>query len=101
MLAARTASGLDGLVQENFLNTHGWDFDLNNIVAPAHIIQGEQDNVSDPQGSRILCEALPKGHYHSFPRLGQYLLFTEWPWIFEFCADPSIPPNERGNIVLG
>ena len=92
MLALRTALGTDGLVQENFLNTHGWDFDINAITMPVHILQGELDNVSDPEGSRKLQAALPNGHYHSFASLGQYLLFTEWPWVLEACAldDPSV-----------
>jgi len=91
MLALRTVKGLDGLVQENFLNTHGWDFNLESIVAPVHILQGELDNVSDPDGSRKLVAALPNGHYHSMNELGQYLLFMEWPWILEACvaSDPS------------
>lgn len=86
MLAARTALGTDGLVQENFLNTHGWDFDLNDIRSPVLILQGELDNVSHPAGSRKLAGALPNAVYHSFPDFGQYLLFTEWPWILEACA---------------
>ncbi|MEP5729550.1 MAG: alpha/beta hydrolase [Sulfitobacter sp.] len=92
MLALRTTLGTDGLVQENFLNTHGWDFDLAAVTAPVRILQGELDNVSDPQGSRKLCAALPDAHYHSFPELGQYLLFTEWPWILEACI--SLNPAE-------
>lgn len=86
MLARRTTLGTDGLVQENYLNTHGWDFDLSLVTAPVHIVQGELDNVSDPAGSRKLFNALPNAHYHSLPDLGQYLLFTEWPWILEACA---------------
>lgn len=86
MLALRTARGTDGLVQENFLNTHGWDFDLSAVTMPTHIIQGELDNVSDPVGSRKLQAALPAGRYHSFADLGQYLLFTDWPWIMEACV---------------
>ncbi|MEM1376068.1 MAG: alpha/beta hydrolase [Pseudomonadota bacterium] len=86
MLALRTAQGTDGLVQENFLNTHGWDFDLSAVTMPTHIIQGELDNVSDPAGSRKLQTALPNGQYHSFAELGQYLLFTDWTWILEACA---------------
>ena len=89
MLAARTALGTQGLVQENFLNTHGWDFDLDCIDSPVHILQGELDNVSHPDGSRLLHAALPNSHYHSFPELGQYLLFSEWPWILEACAGDS------------
>ena len=91
MLALRTALGTDGLVQENFLNTHGWDFDMEAAAMPVHILQGELDNVSDPEGSRKLRAALADGHYHSFPLLGQYLIFTEWPWILEACAsrDPA------------
>ena len=34
MLALRTSLGTDGLVQENFLNTHGWDFDISAITMP-------------------------------------------------------------------
>lgn len=90
MLAARTALGTEGLVQENFLNTHGWDFELSKIESPVHIFQGELDNVSHPQGSRILANALPNGTYHSFPELGQYMLFSEWPWIFEACAKDDV-----------
>ncbi len=86
MLAARTVLGTDGLVQENFLNTHGWDFDPAEIEAPVHILQGELDNVSHPEGGRKLASALKKAHYHSFPDLGQYLIFSQWPWIFEVCA---------------
>lgn len=89
MLALRSALGTDGLVQENFLNTHGWDFDLSAITVPVHVIQGELDNVSDPLGSRKLCAALPDAHYHGFEELGQYLLFSEWPWIFEACQPGS------------
>lgn len=91
MLALRTALGTEGLIQENFLNTHGWDFELNNIVAPVHIVQGELDNVSDPRGSKKLAAALPNGYYHSMQQHGQYLLFSEWPWLLEACAaaDPA------------
>ncbi|WP_189403007.1 alpha/beta fold hydrolase [Arenicella chitinivorans] len=89
MLALRTMLGTDGIVQENFLNTHGWDFDLRNISAPVHVLQGEQDNVSDPQGSRKLAAALPNAFYHSLADLGQYLLFTEWPWILEACTSTT------------
>ncbi|MFS4582474.1 alpha/beta fold hydrolase [Phaeobacter sp. C3_T13_0] len=85
MLALRTLQGSDGLVQENYLNTHGWDFELGSLTMPVHILQGELDNVSDPEGSRKLQAALPNAMYHSFPSLGQYLLFTEWPWILEAC----------------
>jgi len=87
MLAARTALGTDGLVQENYLNTHGWDFDIRKIQSPVHILQGELDNVSDPVGSRKLHKALPNASYHSFPKLGQYLLFSEWPCIFDACSE--------------
>lgn len=86
MLALRSQLGTDGLVQENFLNTHGWDFDLGQISAPVHIIQGELDNVSDPEGSVKLQAALPNGTYYGFETLGQYLMFSEWPWILEACA---------------
>ncbi len=86
MLALRSMNGTDGLVQENFLNTHGWDFDLGAIAAPVHILQGALDNVSDPVGSVKLAGALPNARLHLFSELGQYLLFSEWPWIFELCA---------------
>ena len=80
------ALGTDGVAQEHLLNAHGWDFDLRAVTMPVHIIQGELDNVSDPEGSRKLQAALADGHYHAFAELGQYLLFTEWPWILEACA---------------
>lgn len=85
------ALGTDGVAQEHLLNAHGWDFDLQAVTMPVHIIQGELDNVSDPEGSRKLQAALADGHYHDFAELGQYLLFTEWPWILEACAsrDPA------------
>lgn len=91
VLALRMALGTDGVAQEHLLNAHGWDFDLRAVTMPVHIIQGELDNVSDPEGSRKLQAALADGHYHAFPALGQYLLFTEWPWILEACAssDPA------------
>lgn len=91
MLAERTALGTDGLVQENFLNTHGWDFDLNKVTCPVHILQGELDNVSHPEGSRALAELLPDASYHSFADKGQYLIFSEWPWILEVCAADTEP----------
>lgn len=90
MLAARTALGTSGLVQENFLNTHGWNFDLTAVTMPVHILQGELDNVSHPEGGRKLAAALPDARYHSFPDLGQYLIFSQWPWILEMCAGTEI-----------
>ena len=90
MLALRTQQGTAGLVQENFLNTHGWDFDLSNITMPVHILQGGLDNVSDPEGSEKLHGALPNAHLHFFPDLGQYLIFTEWPWILDACAEDAM-----------
>ena len=91
VLALRMALGTDGVVQEHHLNAHGWDFELQAVTMPVHIIQGELDNVSDPEGSRKLQAALADGHYYAFPEFGQYLLFTEWPWILEACAcdDPA------------
>ncbi len=91
VLALRSALGTDGIVQENFLSTHGWDFDINKISAPVHILQGELDTVSAPEGGRKLSAAIAGSYYHSFAELGHYLLFTEWPWIFEACAaaDPA------------
>ncbi len=91
VLALRSALGTDGIVQENFLSTHGWDFDIKKITASVHILQGELDTVSAPEGGRKLSAAIADGHYHSFTELGHYLLFTEWPWIFEACAasEPS------------
>jgi pimeloyl-ACP methyl ester carboxylesterase len=98
MLALRSVTGLDGLVQENFLNTHGWDFNLDMITAPVYVLQGECDNVSDPDGSRKLVEALPNGYYYSMTKLGQYLLFTEWPWILEACASSKPSQIIKANI---
>ena len=95
MLALRTQLGTDGLVQENFLNTHGWDFDLSEISAPVHIIQGSLDNVSDPEGSAKLQTAVPECTLHEFSRLGQYLMFSEWPWIIDACA----PEANSGQII--
>lgn len=84
-LRERVASGNDGLVQENFLNTHGWDFDLSAISCPVAVIQGGLDNVSDPVGSQRLASLIPGARYHVMPEYGQYLMFTEWPWLLELC----------------
>lgn len=86
VLSERTANGVAGLVQENFLNTHGWDFDLGAVTSPVTIIQGALDNTSDPEGARRLASMMPNVDFRLHDDLGQYLIFTEWPWLFELCA---------------
>jgi pimeloyl-ACP methyl ester carboxylesterase/DNA-binding CsgD family transcriptional regulator len=86
MLGERTALGTKGLVQENYLNTHGWDFDPACIQCPVHILQGAKDNLSSPEATTKLASLVPDVHLTLFNELGQYLLFSEWPWILELCA---------------
>ncbi len=85
-LGERAVNGVAGLVQENYMNTHGWDFDLADVVCPVTIVQGALDNVSDPEGAQRLARLLPDADLRLFDDLGQYLIFTEWPWILELCA---------------
>ena len=95
VLAQRTASGVAGLVQENFLNTHGWDFDLSAVTSPVTIIQGALDNTSDPEGARRLGSMMPNVDFRLHDDLGQYLIFTEWPWLLEICANGFAEQDNR------
>lgn len=100
MLGERTALGYEGLVQENYLNTHGWDFSLQSIRCPVRILQGGQDNVSDPQGSAELARRIPNAQLHLFAELGQYMLFSQWPWILELCQEKEPAELQQSDPAL-
>ncbi|TDF42324.1 alpha/beta hydrolase [Alteromonadaceae bacterium M269] len=97
MLGERTALGTQGLVQENYLNTHGWDFDLSAIRCPVKLLQGAKDNLSSPDATKELAELIPTAQLTLFDTLGQYLLFSEWPWILELCAGITPKDIEQKN----
>jgi pimeloyl-ACP methyl ester carboxylesterase len=100
MLGERSALGTQGLVQENYLNTHGWDFDLSSIQCSVSILQGAKDNLSSPDATKKLAALIPDAQLTLFDELGQYLLFSEWPWILEFCAG-QMPDEIKQDRVLG
>lgn len=94
MLGERTAMGTAGLVQENYLNTHGWDFNLQDVQCPVHLLQGALDNLSDPEATKQLAQKLPNPILTMYDHLGQYLLFSQWPMILDLCAQ-----SETQNMV--
>jgi pimeloyl-ACP methyl ester carboxylesterase/DNA-binding CsgD family transcriptional regulator len=100
MLGERSALGTQGLVQENYLNTHGWDFELSSIQCPVSILQGAKDNLSLPDATAKLATLIPDAQLTMFDELGQYLLFSEWPWILELCAG-KVPDEISQESIVG
>ncbi len=101
VLAERTSSGYDGIVQENYLGIHGWDFELSSITCPVQLLHGALDATNDPKGARLLASRLPNANLSLFSDLGQHLLVTEWPWILELCAGrmPTDIPSITTTII--
>ncbi len=101
ILQDRTANGYDGFIQENHLSVHGWDFDLNAITSPVTLLHGALDNVHPAGGAQKLASQLPNATLTLYAEFGQYMLFTEWPWIFELCAGrkPQQIPRETDVIL--
>ncbi len=101
ILQDRTANGYDGVVQENYLSVHGWDFDLSAITSPVTMFHGVLDNVNPAGGAQKLAAQLPNATLNLYADFGQYMLFTEWPWILEMCAGatPINLPRQTDTIV--
>lgn len=90
MLALRTASGIDGMVEENLLNAQGWDFDPSDIQTPVEIYQGPDDNVAPVQGAELLAQHLGDAELHILNGKGHYHHIENWPWLAARAAGKNV-----------
>ena len=90
LLAQRTMNSMDGFVQENYLNSQGWDFALSDIDVPVMIFHGELDNVSPVGAARTLTDELPNASLFLLENLGHFFLYREWRWLISLCCGVDI-----------
>ncbi|WP_294228546.1 alpha/beta fold hydrolase [uncultured Shimia sp.] len=90
MLALRTASGMEGMVEENLLNAQGWDFDPSDIRTPVEIFQGPDDNVAPVQGAELLQQHLHNATLTILEGKGHYHHIENWPWLAARAAGKDI-----------
>ena len=95
MLEERTASGIKGMVEENLLNSRGWDFSAQSIQCPVEVYHGYHDNVAPHEGGRLLAEHLPMGYFQLLEDKGHYHHIENWPWIVARAAGLDAMPRER------
>ncbi|MCY4334205.1 MAG: alpha/beta hydrolase [Litoreibacter sp.] len=95
MLQERTARGLKGMVEENLLNTRGWDFDPATISCPVEIYHGRVDNVAPFEGGQLLSQHLPKATFTLFEDKGHYHHIENWPWMVARAAGCDVAPGDR------
>ena len=95
MLEERTASGITGMVEENLLNSRGWDFEAQNIHCPVEIYHGKFDNVAPFEGGQLLAEHLPKGEVTLFDDKGHYHHIENWPWMVARATGQDVSPGDR------
>lgn len=95
MLEERTASGIQGMVEENLLNARGWDLDPQNIHCPVEIYHGTYDNVAPHEGGKLLADHLPKGSYTLFSDKGHYHHIENWPWMVARASGQDVAPGDR------
>ncbi len=110
-LAARSAQGMDGMVEENLLNIRGWDFRVADITRKVEVYHGTLDRVSPLQAGELLASDLGNARLVPMHGMGHYMHATEWPWMVARAAGydvgvgvikdrpfytetPMIPPNE-------
>lgn len=95
MLEERTAGGVNGMVEENLLNSRGWDFDVSHILAKVEIYHGADDNVAPAQGGELLSKHLPNASYTLFNDRGHYQHISSWPWMVARAAGMDVKPYDR------
>lgn len=95
MLEERTAGGVNGMVEENLLNSRGWDFDVSHILAQVEIYHGADDNVAPAQGGELLSKHLPNASYTLFNDRGHYQHISSWPWMVARAAGMDVKPYDR------
>lgn len=93
MLALRTASGTDGIVEENLLNAQGWDYDPSDIRTPVEIFQGPDDNVAPVQGAELLVRHLGNAKLNVLQGKGHYHHIENWPWLAARAAGKDMAPG--------
>ncbi|MBO9477660.1 alpha/beta hydrolase [Shimia sp. R11_0] len=93
MLALRTAAGMQGMVDENLLNTQGWDFDVSEIDVPTEIYQGPDDNVAPLQGAEMLARHMPQARLSVLFEKGHYHHIENWPWLVARAAGLEMGPD--------
>jgi pimeloyl-ACP methyl ester carboxylesterase len=94
MLAERTASGMDGMVEENLLNAQGWDFNVRDIRLPVEIAHGTLDNVSPIQGAELLAAHLPDARLFRLEGKGHYHHIATWPSLLARASGNSVEIGE-------
>ncbi len=99
LLALRTASGMDGMVEENLLNAQGWDFDPTDIHTPVEIFQGPDDNVAPVQGAELLEHHLQNAKLTILPGKGHYHHIENWPWLAARAAGRDVAPESVRYII--
>lgn len=95
MLEERTAGGIKGMVEENFLNARGWDFDPINVRCPVEVFHGFFDNVAPHEGGRALADALPTGQFTLLEEKGHYHHIENWPWMAARAAGLDVDSEDR------
>ncbi|WP_299424680.1 alpha/beta fold hydrolase [uncultured Shimia sp.] len=93
MLALRTASGMEGMVEENLLNAQGWDFDPSDIHTPVEVFQGPDDNVAPIQGAELLAQHLQDAQLTVLSGKGHYHHIENWPWLAARAAGKDMAPD--------
>jgi pimeloyl-ACP methyl ester carboxylesterase/DNA-binding CsgD family transcriptional regulator len=95
MLEERTAGGVNGMVEENLLNSRGWDFDVRHILTEIEIYHGADDNVAPSQGGELLSKHLPHATFTLFDDRGHYQHISSWPWMVARAAGLNVAPYDR------
>lgn len=93
LLALRTASGMEGMVEENLLNAQGWDFDPSDIHTPVEVFQGPDDNVAPLQGAELLVQHLGDAQLTVLEGKGHYHHIENWPWLAARAAGKEMTPD--------
>ena len=93
MLEQRTAAGMEGMVEENLLNTRGWDFPVDDIMVPVELFHGVVDNVAPVEGAELLSRHLPNACIHRMEDKGHYHHITNWPWLVARAAGFDVTPD--------
>lgn len=93
MLEQRTAAGMEGMVEENLLNTRGWDFPVDDILPPVELFHGVVDNVAPVEGAELLSQHLPNASLHRMADKGHYHHITNWPWLAARAAGRDVTPD--------
>lgn len=94
LLRERTSNGLEGMVQEFYLDRFGWDFTLDDIYQPMEIYHGTDDSIAPLEVSRKLARSMKHAAHYELPQAGNFHHIVNWPWLIARASGFPVDINE-------